>query len=107
VVARNNKYHTIIASSHHTYIGAILSAHSVHGCTCDAAQTKGLQQHPLLLIMNCTDRRFFLWKLHLALPSHPGHSTILLQSGGSSGQHIKIHTVAANNKRDCTMLSLN
>jgi len=42
----------------------------------------------------------FLWRLHLALPLHPGHSTTLLQSKSTSGTHTKLHTVAASNNRD-------
>ena len=43
---------------------------------------------------------FFLWRLHLAWPSHPGHSTILLQSESSSDKCAKLHTVASSNNRD-------
>jgi len=32
--------------------------------------------NPLLFTTNRTDPKFFLWRLHLAWPSHPGHSTI-------------------------------
>jgi len=35
---------------------------------------------------NCTDCVFFLWRLHQARPSHPGHSTILLRSESPSGK---------------------
>jgi len=34
----------------------------------------------LLLTTNHTDCTFVLWRFHMAQPSHPGHSTILLRS---------------------------
>jgi len=45
-----------------------------------------LQQHPLLFTMNCTDRTFFLWRLHLARPSHPSNSIFLMRLESSSGK---------------------
>ena len=46
--------------------------------TINATPPERLQQHPLLSATNRTDRTFFVWRLTLARPSHPGHSTILL-----------------------------
>ena len=46
----------------------------------NATPPERLQQHPLLFTTNHTDRTFFLWRLNSARPSHPGHSTLLLQS---------------------------
>jgi len=48
--------------------------------TINATPPERLQQHPLLFTTNCTDRTFFVWRLNSTRPSHPGHSTILLQS---------------------------
>jgi len=65
--------------------------------TINATSPERLQQHPLLFTTNHTDRTFFLWRLHLAWPSHPGHSTILLRSEIPSGICTKLCTVAASN----------
>jgi len=46
--------------------------------TFNATLMERLQQHPLLFTTNRTDHTFFLWRLRLAWPSHPGYSTILL-----------------------------
>jgi len=46
--------------------------------TINATPQERLQQHLLLFTTNRTDRTFFVWRLILARPSHPGHSTILL-----------------------------
>jgi len=48
--------------------------------TINATPPERFQQHPLLFTMNHTDRTFFVWRLNLAQPPHPGHSTILLRS---------------------------
>jgi len=50
--------------------------------TINATPPERLQQHHLLFKTNHTDRdcTFFLWRLHIARPPHPGHSTILLWS---------------------------
>ena len=45
-------------------------------------------------------RTLFVWRLTLARPSHPGHSTILLRSEIPSGICSKLRTVAASNNRD-------
>ena len=37
---------------------------------------KGARSNGGLFTTNHTDRTFFLWRLHLARPSHPGHSII-------------------------------
>jgi len=58
------------------HMGVILYAHSICGEPHSAMPTEGLQQHPLLFTMNRTDGTFFLWSLHLAPTSHPGHSSI-------------------------------
>ena len=72
----------------------------------NATPTETLQQHPLLFTTNRTDRTFFLWRLHPARPSHPGHSTILLRSESPSGKCAKLHTVVASNNRDYMPWSL-
>jgi len=63
--------------------------------TINATPPERLQQHPLLFTTNRTDRTFFVWKLNSARPSHPGHSTILLQSEIRRGICAKLRTVAA------------
>ena len=67
--------------------------------TFNATPPERLQQHPLLFTTNRTDRTFFAWRLTLARPSHPGHSTILLRSEIPSGICAKPRTVAASNNR--------
>ena len=63
-----------------TYIWVLFFEHIpfVVNRTFNVTPTERLQQHPLLFTTKRTDRTFFLWSLHLARPSHPGHSTILL-----------------------------
>ena len=51
---------------------------SVGNHTFNATPPERLQQHPLLFTTDRTDHTFFVWRLALARPSHPGHSTILL-----------------------------
>jgi len=68
--------------------------------TINATPPERLQQHPLLFTTNRTDRTFFVWRLTLARPSHPGHSTILLRSEIPSGMCAKLRAVAASNNRD-------
>jgi len=67
--------------------------------TFNATPPERLQQHPLLFIMNRTDCTFFVWRLTLAQPSHPGHSTILLRLEIPSSMCAKLRTVAASNNR--------
>jgi len=104
--------HSIIACSCHIYIHiyiwVLFFAHIplVVNRTFNAMPTERLQQHPLLFTMNHMDRMFLLWRLHLAQPSHPGHSTILLQSKSLIGKCAKLHTVATSNNRDQLMRSL-
>jgi len=63
-----------------THIWALFFAHIpfVVNRTFNATPMERLQQHPLLFTTNRTYHTFFLWRLHPAQPSHPGHSTILL-----------------------------
>jgi len=63
-----------------THIWALCFAHIpfIVNRTFNATPTERLQQHPLLFATNRTYHTFFLWRLHPARPSHPGHSTILL-----------------------------
>ena len=74
--------------------------------TINATPPERLQQHPLLFTTNHTYRTFFVWRLTLARPSHPGHSTILLRSEIPSGMCAKLRTVAASNNRDHPTRSL-
>ena len=73
--------------------------------TFNATPTGSLQQHPFLFTTNHTNRTFFLWSVHLARPSHPGHSTILLQSESPSSKCAKLCTVAASNNRDHSFIA--
>ena len=84
-----------------TYIMVLFFAHIpfVVNHTINATPPERLQQHPLLFTTNRTDRTFFVWKLNSARPSHPGHSTILLQLEISSGICAKLRTIAASNNR--------
>jgi len=63
----------------------------------DVTPPERLQQDPLLFTTNRIDRTFFVWRLTLARPSHPGHSTVLLRSEILSGMCAKLRTVAAIN----------
>jgi len=67
--------------------------------TFNSTPPEGLQQHPPHFTTNRTDRTFFVWRLTLARPSHPGHSIILLWSEIPSGMSAKLRTVAASNNR--------
>ena len=78
----------------------------VVNCASNATPTKTLQRYPLFFTTNCTDRTFFLWSLHLARTSHPGHSTILFRSENPNGMCTKLYTVAASNNRSHTTRSL-
>ena len=69
-------------------------------------QPRGGNNIPSFLQLNRTDHTFFLWRLHLARSSHPGHSTILLRSESPSGKCAKLHTVAASNNKDHLTRSL-
>ena len=92
--------YSIIACLCHIYVGVVLChIPFVVNRTINTAPTERLQQHPLLFTTNRTNRTFFLWSLHLAQPSHLGHSTILLQSGSPSGKCAKL---AVSNNRDNT-----
>jgi len=80
---------------HATYIQVLFFAHIpfVVDPTFNAMPTERLQQHPLLLYNNHTNGMFFVWRLHLAQPSHPGHITILLRSESPSSKCAKLHNV--------------
>jgi len=100
--------HSIIACSRHMYM-VLFFAHIpfVVNRTFSATPAKRLQQHPLVFTTKRTVRTFFfLWRLHLARPSHPGHSTILMRSESPSGMCARLHTVAASNNRDHAPQSL-
>jgi len=73
--------------------------------TINATPPERLQQHPLFTT-NRTDRILFVWRLHPARPSHPGHSTILLRSEIPSGMCAKLCTAATSNNRDHASQSL-
>ena len=74
--------------------------------TINATPLERLQQHPLIFTTNHTDRTFFAWRLNIARPPHPAHSTILLRSEIPSGMCTKLRTVAASNNRDHPTRSL-
>ena len=54
----------------------------------------------LVFAMTSTYCTFFLWRLYLAPPSHPGQSTTLLWLERQSNKCAKLHTVAPNNNKD-------
>jgi len=92
--------HSIIACSHHIYMGVVLRAHLVRGETHiqrNASREVATISPPFTT--NRTDRTFFLWRLHLARPWHPGYSTILLRSESPSSKCAKRHTVASGDSR--------
>jgi len=92
--------HSIIACSCHIYMGDVLCAHPVRGeLHVQRNANRELATTSLPFTINRTDRMFFLRRLHLAWPSHPGHSTILLQLKSASGKCAKLHTVPASNNR--------
>ena len=93
---------TLLLLVHAMYIWVLFFAHIpfMMSRTFNTMPTERLQQHPLLLTTNHSDRTFFLWRLHLVRPSHPGHSTILLWSESPSSKCAKLHIVAASNNRD-------
>jgi len=70
-------------------MGAILHAHPVNG------QAHAMLRQP----RSCSN---IPWRLHLAWPPHPGHSTILLRLESPSSMHTKLHIVAASKNRDHT-----
>jgi len=95
--------HSIIACSRHIYLCVALRAHPVRGEShfqCNANWELAITS--LLFAMNSIYRTFFLWRLHLAPPSHPGHSTSLLWLEKPSSECAKLHTVEASNNRDHT-----
>jgi len=65
-----------------TYIMVLVFTHTplVVNLTINATPPDRLQQHPLFFTTNRTDCTFFVWRLNLARPPHPGHSIILLWS---------------------------
>jgi len=99
--------HFIIACSGHLHI-FLFFAHIpfVVNHTINATPPERLQQRPLLFTTNHTDPTFFVRRLTLARPSHPGHSTILLRSEILSGMCAKLRTAAASNNRDHPTRSL-
>jgi len=88
-------------------MGVVFRAHSVCGePRIQHNANLRLQEHPSFFTRNRTDCTFFLWSLHLARPSHPGHNTILLWSESPSGMCTKLHNVAASNNIDYPTRSL-
>jgi len=68
--------------------------------TFNPTPTKKLQQHPLTFAMSHTYCTFFLWRLYLAPPSHPGQCTTLLWLERPSRKWAKLYTVAPSNNKD-------
>jgi len=100
--------HSIIARSRHMYM-VLFFTHIpfMANHTFNATPLERLQQHPLLFTTNRTNCTFFLWRFHMARPSHPGHGTILLWLESPSGTCAKLRTVAAsNNKRSHATITL-
>ena len=99
--------HSIIACSRHLMYGVVLHAHSVRGESHIQRNTTGEVATTFPPFYNEPHRsHFFLWRLHLARPSHPGHSTILSRSESPSGMCAKLDIVAASNNRDHAPQSL-
>jgi len=65
-------------------------------------QLKGSNNVPSFFAMNRTYCTFFLWRLHLAPPSHLGQSTALLWLETPSSKCTKLPTVAPSNNEDPT-----
>jgi len=86
-------------------ITLLLLVHAIYTYCCSSRTsrswwiTHSTQHHPLLFTTNCTDRTFFLWRLHTARPPHPGHSTIWCDRKSPSCICAKLCTVAASNNR--------
>ena len=105
VAASNNRDHVprslyYCLFTPHTY-DVVLCTHSVQGELCISVQRQqsGCNNIPFFL-QQTAPITFFLWRFHIAWPSHPGHSTILLRSESPSGMCTKVRTVAASNIRD-------
>ena len=83
----------------HIYMGIVLRAHPVRGESHIQRNAKGEVATTSLLFYNWMNRKdcmLFLKRLHLARPSHPGHSTILLRSENMSSMCAKLRNVAAS-----------
>ena len=90
---------TLLLLGRATYMcGVVLHAHPVRGEShLKQHHRRGCNNIPSFLQQ--TNRTFFVWRLTLARPSHPSHSTILLRSEIPSGMCAKLRTVAASNNR--------
>ena len=110
VAASNNRDHLMRSLYHclfpHAYIFVLCADPARGESHINATPPERLQQYLLLYTTNRTDHTFFVWRLNLARPSHPGHSNILLRSEIPSGMCAKFHTVAASNNRDHASQSL-
>ena len=108
MAASNNRDHMpwslYIACPRHIHV-VLFSVHILFVVN-SAMPTKRLQQHPLLFFNEPHQSHILLWRCHMAQPSHPGHSTFLLQLESPSGMWSKLHTVAATNNRNHTPQSL-
>ena len=98
--------HSIIACSGHIWVLFFAHIPFMVNHTFNAMPTERLQptllqmqQHPLLFTTNRTDCTYFLWNLHLARPSHPDNSIILLRLESPSGMCAELRTVTASNNR--------
>ena len=90
---------TLLLLGRATYMcGVVLHAHPVRGEShLKQHHRRGCNNIPSFLQQ--TNRTFFVWRLTLARPSHPSHSTILLRSEIPSDMCAKLRTVAASNNR--------
>jgi len=114
------KFHTVAASNNrvhptrsfyycllapHIY-GVVLRAHSIRVEPRISAQRQRSDCNNIpSFLREPTDRRFFLWWLHTARPSHPDHSTILLRSECPSSKCAKLHTVVSNDEITLLLLA--
>ena len=83
----------------------VIFMYSYENHTFNATPTERFQQHPLVFAMNRNCCTFFLWRLHLAPPSHPGQNTTLLWLERPSSKCAKLPTVASSNNKYLTSCS--
>jgi len=109
------KFHAVAASNNKDHLTWLLyyCLFAPHIFVCCSSRTSRLwwialsTQHQLRGCNNIPRLQwmFFLWRLHLAPPSHPGQRATLLWLENPSSKCAKVHTVAASNNRDPTSCS--
>jgi len=100
------KCHKVYLHAHvHLWSSSCTGQWACENHTLNATPTEKLQQHPLVFAVNCTYCKFFLWRLYLAPPSHPGQSTTSSWLERLSSKCAKLPTVAPTNNKDPTSRS--